>query len=39
MEVRMDSKDGTPVASPLEVIETFLMQTQRDIIPWAEQLQ
>ena len=39
MEVRMDSKNGTPVASPLEVIETFLMQTQRNIIQWAEQLQ
>ena len=39
MEVRTDSKNGTPVASPSKVIETFQAQTQSCIIQWTEQLQ
>ncbi len=39
MEVRRDSKNGTPVASPSEVMEMFRSQTQSGILQWSEQLQ
>ena len=38
MEVRTDSKDGTLVATPSEILETFQGQTQGCIEQWIQQL-
>jgi hypothetical protein len=39
VEVRTDSKNGTPVASPCKVIEVFQTRTQARIVQWTKQLQ
>ena len=38
MEVRKDSQNGTPVASPTDTIGAFQVQTQDCIDNWAQQL-
>ena len=39
MQVRTDSKDGTPVASPSNTVQAFQTQTQGCLEPWIQQLQ
>lgn len=39
MQVRTDSKDGAPVASPADTIQAFQVQTQNCRDQWAQQLQ
>jgi hypothetical protein len=39
MQVRTDSKNGTPVGSPVETLEAFQVQTQGIMKRWIEQLQ
>jgi hypothetical protein len=39
MQVRTDSKNGTPVASPCDTIEVFQIQTQSCVEQWIQQLQ
>jgi hypothetical protein len=38
MQVRTDSKDGTPVASPSNTVQAFQTQTQGCLEPWIQQL-
>ena len=39
MQVRTDSNNGTPVASPSDTLEAFQVQTQSCIEQWIQQLQ
>jgi len=39
MQVRTDSKNGTPVASPSDTIEAFQAQTRSCTEQWIQQLQ
>lgn len=39
MQVRMDSKNGTPVASPSDTVSRFQVQTQSCVEQWIQQLQ
>ena len=39
MQVRTDSKNGEPVASPSDTIEAFQAQTQSCLEQWIQQLQ
>ena len=39
MQVRTDSRNGAPVASPSDTIEAFLAQTQSCVGQWIQQLQ
>lgn len=38
MEVRTDSKHGTPVGSPSETIEAFQAHTRNCVEQWRQQL-
>ena len=39
MEVRTDLKNGPPVASPADTINTFQMETQARKAQWTQQLE